>query len=304
MATSAQRRQEIEQGRWDDLLCGLYGEREEVLARQRARWCAALTEFERYYGPGREVQLFSSPGRTELGGNHTDHQHGYGLAAAVGLDLVAVAAQNDDHYIRVKSWGFNKLDVVDLDKADLQSGEFTHSASLIRGLAEGFRSAGREVGGYDAYTTSDVLRGSGLSSSAAFEMGMGAIMNGEFGCGLTAAQVARLGQYAENIYFGKPSGMLDQLASALGAEKLMLLTDIEGLCNDIKLRDVISYLNIADVQGLKDQGTIAGGMIPKVDCCVQAIEEGVTNVHIIDGRKPHSVLYEAFTDEGIGTMLM
>ena len=92
-----------------------------------------------------------------------------------------------------------------------------------------------------------------------------------------------------------------KLASALGAEKLMLLTDIEGLCNDIKLRDVISYLNIADVQGLKDQGTIAGGMIPKVDCCVQAIEEGVTNVHIIDGRKPHSILYEAFANEGIGT---
>ena len=92
-----------------------------------------------------------------------------------------------------------------------------------------------------------------------------------------------------------------KLASALGAEKLVILTDIEGLCNDIKLRDVISYLNIADVQGLKDQGTIAGGMIPKVDCCVQAIEEGVTNVHIIDGRKPHSILYEAFTDEGIGT---
>ena len=87
-----------------------------------------------------------------------------------------------------------------------------------------------------------------------------------------------------------------KLASALGAEKLMLLTDIEGLCNDIKIRDVISYLNIADVQGLKDQGTIAGGMIPKVDCCVQAIEEGVTNVHIIDGRKPHSILYEAFAN--------
>ena len=92
-----------------------------------------------------------------------------------------------------------------------------------------------------------------------------------------------------------------KLASALGAEKLMLLTDIEGLCNDIKLRDVISYLNVSDVQGLKDKGTIAGGMIPKVDCCVEAINEGVGSVHIIDGRKPHSILYEAFTDEGIGT---
>ena len=92
-----------------------------------------------------------------------------------------------------------------------------------------------------------------------------------------------------------------KLAGALKAEKLMILTDIEGLCNDIKVRDVISYLNVADVQGLKDQGTIAGGMIPKVDCCVQAIEEGVTSVHIIDGRQPHSMLYEAFSAEGTGT---
>ncbi len=94
-----------------------------------------------------------------------------------------------------------------------------------------------------------------------------------------------------------------KLASALNAEKLILLTDIEGLCNDIKLRDVISYLNVKDVKGLKDKGTIAGGMIPKVDCCVQAIEEGVTSVHIIDGRKPHSILYEAFTSENLGTTI-
>ena len=92
-----------------------------------------------------------------------------------------------------------------------------------------------------------------------------------------------------------------KLAGALKAEKLIILTDIEGRCNDIKVRDVISYLNVADVQGLKDQGTIAGGMIPKVDCCVQAIEEGVTSVHIIDGRQPHSMLYEAFSTEGTGT---
>lgn len=92
-----------------------------------------------------------------------------------------------------------------------------------------------------------------------------------------------------------------KLASALGAEKLVLLTDIEGLCNDIKVRDVISYLNIADVPMLKERGVIAGGMIPKVDCCVDAIREGVGSVHIIDGRTPHSILYDAFTDEGTGT---
>ena len=94
-----------------------------------------------------------------------------------------------------------------------------------------------------------------------------------------------------------------KLASALGAEKLILLTDIEGLCNSIELRDVISYLNIKDVPMLKDKGVIAGGMIPKVDCCVQAIEEGVTSVHIIDGRKPHSILYEAFNTENLGTTI-
>ena len=92
-----------------------------------------------------------------------------------------------------------------------------------------------------------------------------------------------------------------KLAGALKAEKLVVLTDIEGLCNDINARDVISYLNVADVQALKDQGTIAGGMIPKVDCCVQAIEEGVTSVHIIDGRQSHSMLYEMFSGEGAGT---
>ena len=94
-----------------------------------------------------------------------------------------------------------------------------------------------------------------------------------------------------------------KLASALGAEKLILLTGIEGLCNSVELRDVISYLNIKDVPMLKAKGVIAGGMIPKIDCCVQAIEEGVTSVHIIDGRKPHSILYEAFTSENLGTTI-
>ena len=216
MATSAQRRQEIQSGVWDSLLSRLYGPSEAVLARQRVRWCAALAEFERYFGPGRQAHLYTAPGRAELGGNHTDHQHGYGLAAAVNLALVGVASRNEDNYIRVKSWGFNKLDVIDLDQPNPQASESTHSASLIRGLAEGFASMGKQIGGYDAYTASDVLRGSGLSSSAAFEMAMGSMMNEEFHCELTPIQVARLGQYAENIYFGKPSGMLDQLTSALG----------------------------------------------------------------------------------------
>ena len=169
MATSTQLRQRIATGEWDPKLRALYGNTEQELCRQRARYCAALEQFELYFGPGRQVQVYSAPGRADLGGNHTDHQHGYGLAAAVTLDLVAVAARNTDGYVRVKSRGFNKLDVIDLTVAGPQEGEGTHSASLIRGIAEGFRAVGKTVGGFDAYTASDVLRGSGLSSSAALK---------------------------------------------------------------------------------------------------------------------------------------
>lgn len=217
MATSRELSGQIAAGRWDEALGALYGWEDAVLDRQRQRYCDALARFEEYYGPGRTVRVYSAPGRAELGGNHTDHQHGFGLAAAVDLDLVAVAAQNEDDYIRVKSRGFNKLDVIDLDERHPQDRESTHSASLIRGIAQGFRAKGGRVCGFDAYTTSDVLRGSGLSSSAAFETAIGTIVNHEFnGARFTPEQVALIGQYAENTYFGKPSGLLDQLTSALG----------------------------------------------------------------------------------------
>ena len=216
MATSAQLRKQILQGSWDAVLAALYGANPAVLQRQRGRYAAALEQFELYFGPGRQVQVYSAPGRAELGGNHTDHQGGYGLAAAVTLDMVAVAARNTDGYVRVKSRGFNKLDVIDLATAEPQAGESTHSASLIRGIAEGFRAVGKQIGGFDAYTASDVLRGSGLSSSAAFEMGMASIWNEEYSTGLTLAELAGICQYAENTYFGKPSGLLDQLTSAVG----------------------------------------------------------------------------------------
>ena len=158
MATSAQLRKQILQGSWDAALAALYGADPAVLQRQRGRYAAALEQFELYFGPGRQVQVYSAPGRAELGGNHTDHQGGCGLAAAVTLDLVAVAARSTDGYVRVKSRGFNKLDVIDLATAEPQAVESTHSASLIRGIAEGFRAVGRQIGGFDAYTASDVLR--------------------------------------------------------------------------------------------------------------------------------------------------
>ena len=262
MATSAQLRKQILQGSWDDALAALYGADPAVLQRQRGRYAAALEQFELYFGPGRQVQVYSAPGRAELGGNHTDHQGGYGLAAAVTLDLVAVAARNTDGYVRVKSRGFNKLDVIDLTEAEPQQGESTHSASLIRGIADGFCTKGFGIGGFDAYTASDVLRGSGLSSSAAFEMGMAVILNTEYDCGLDAPALARICQFAENAYFGKPSGLLDQLTSAVGG---------------------VLFADFADPAAPKIEKIHADGVLP----------EGMT-LCVTDTRASHSELTGEF----------
>ena len=171
-------------------------------------------EFERRYGRPAEY-IFSAPGRTELGGNHTDHQHGLVLAAAVTLDTKAAAAENDGSCIRVISEGYAPV-TVRLDELAVHPEERNTTAALVRGVAAGFTRRGHNVRGFDAYVVSDVLPGSGLSSSAAFEVLIGTVINVMSGCALSPAEVARIGQYAENEYFGKPSGLMDQTASAVG----------------------------------------------------------------------------------------
>jgi len=165
---------------------------------------------------GTETWLFSTPGRTEIGGNHTDHQHGHCLAAAVGLDTIACAAPNGSNVIRIKS-RHHRMAEVDLDHLDIQDVETGSSPSLVRGVAARLTQLGYPVGGFDAYTTTQVLRGSGLSSSAAFEVLVCTMMNHLF-CGgrLSPIQLAQVGQYAENVYYGKPCGLLDQLSCACG----------------------------------------------------------------------------------------
>ena len=160
-------------------------------------------------------RYFSAPGRTEIGGNHTDHQRGHVLAAAVDLDTRAAVRPNGTMCIRVQSEGYPLCEVDLTDLAPRKEEENT-TAALIRGMAARFVQLGRPVGGFDAYVTSTVLPGSGLSSSAAFEVLMGTVLNGLFGGGLNAAQIAMIGQYAENVYFGKPCGLMDQMASAVG----------------------------------------------------------------------------------------
>lgn len=161
-------------------------------------------------------RLFSAPGRTEIGGNHTDHQHGCVLAAAVDLDILGAALQNDSQTIRVLSEGF-PMDEIDLRDTSIKKDEENTSAALIRGTAAKLMEMGYPIGGFDLYATSNVLKGSGLSSSAAYEMLLGTVMNGLFCQGtLSPVALARIGQYAENVYFGKMSGLMDQTASAVG----------------------------------------------------------------------------------------
>ena len=172
------------------------------------------TKFAQRYGRGAEY-IFSAPGRTELGGNHTDHQHGLVLAAAVTLDTKAAVAENDDGCIRVISEGYAPV-TVPVDELSPCPEERNTAAALVRGVAAGFARRGYPLRGFDAYVVSDVLPGSGLSSSAAFEVLIGTVINVLSGCALNPAEVARIGQYAENEYFGKPSGLMDQTASAVG----------------------------------------------------------------------------------------
>ena len=162
------------------------------------------------------VHYFSAPGRTEIGGNHTDHQRGRVLAAAVNLDTLAAVRANDDGVIRVLSEGY-PLCTVSLDHLTPDEAEFNTTPALIRGVAARFSQLGCKVGGFDAYCTSTVLPGSGLSSSAAFEVLIGTVINGLFFDGrVSQPEIAMIGQYAENVFFGKPCGLMDQTASAVG----------------------------------------------------------------------------------------
>ena len=174
----------------------------------------AAAGFERLFGRKSEV-VISAPGRTEVGGNHTDHQRGRVLAAAVNLDILCVAAKRGDGVIRIRSEGYSQ-DIVDTAELSVREEETGRSSALIRGVAAWFAEHGHAIGGFDAYTVSDVTGGSGLSSSAAFENAVGYTLKALYGSGISPVEIAKAGQYAENVFFGKPSGLMDQMASSVG----------------------------------------------------------------------------------------
>lgn len=162
------------------------------------------------------IRRFKAPGRTELGGNHTDHQHGKVLAAGIDLYITADAEANDSNIVKISSAGYPDIEV-DLGALKPSEAEYGTSLALVRGVAAGISKAGGRIGGFSAKLKSDVLSGSGLSSSAAYEVLIGRIFNDFYNDGkLTNVQIAQIGQYAENVYFGKPCGLMDQMACSVG----------------------------------------------------------------------------------------
>ena len=205
----------VKDGKINDTLTELYGA--ENVEKQTARYLAAIDEFENTYGSLENVNLYSVSGRSEISGNHTDHNHGRVIAASIDLDIIAVAAKLDGNVIKVKSEGFGEdcIDFTKYNEADEKL--FGTSASIIAGMCKGFTNNGHKIGGFCAYTTSNVLKGSGLSSSAAFEDMIGNILNYAYNDGrVDNVEIAKLSQYAENVFFGKPCGLMDQVACACG----------------------------------------------------------------------------------------
>ena len=197
-------------------LIHLYGNRDGMLVSQTARYTSVLKRHEEYFNSDREVLLVSAPGRTEVGGNHTDHNRGRVLAAAVNLDTLAAVSARDDMLVHLHSEGYRPL-TVDLSDLSVRKEEEGTTAALVRGVAARMAELGYKIGGFDAAATSSVASGSGLSSSAAFEVMTCAILDALYnGFVVDYKTRAKISQYAENVYFGKPSGLLDQMASAAG----------------------------------------------------------------------------------------
>ncbi len=207
--------QKLESGEFDSNLKNVYVS-DIAVENQKPRYIKTIKNFIELFGDDRDVLLLSAPGRTEICGNHTDHNNGKVLAASINLDAIAVAAKRDDLIINEKSEGhsMNTVDISDLTASEEYYGK---SSSMIKGVVAGLNNGGYNIGGFDACTTSDVMGGSGLSSSAAFEVLIGTVVSHLYNDGnVDPVTIAKVAQYSENVFFGKPSGLLDQMASSVG----------------------------------------------------------------------------------------
>jgi len=202
-------------------LAELYGSREGMLVEQTARYTRTIKRHEELIGTESPVLMVSAPGRTEIGGNHTDHNKGMVLAAAVNLDALAAVSGRTDATVRIFSEGYAPLDI-SLEDLEAKKAEEGSSAAIIRGVAFKMKELGYQIGGFDAVVTSTVRGGSGLSSSAAFEVLVCSMFDALYnGWRMEAKERAQISRFAENVYFGKPSGLMDQMASSVGGLTFM-----------------------------------------------------------------------------------
>ncbi|MGN0181281.1 MAG: galactokinase [Candidatus Ornithomonoglobus sp.] len=209
-------KKQLSDGVFDDKLAYIYSCTGDVKP-YADRYLSVIEGYKNTFGEADELALFSAPGRTELGGNHTDHQHGCVLAGSVNLDVIAAVSFNNENIVRIQSKGY-RMDEVQLDDLEIHPEQFDKAIALIRGVLRKFSDMGYELKGFNAYTESNVMKGSGLSSSAAFEVLVGTIVNHLCANGaVDPVEIAKIGQFAENVYYDKPSGLLDQMASSVGA---------------------------------------------------------------------------------------
>ena len=204
----------LKNNKYDELLNDLYVD-ESLLEYQRNRYVAAVEKYISLYGDN-EVEIYSAPGRSEVGGNHTDHQHGCVLAAAINLDAIAVVGKTERE-IKILSDDFD-IKAIDVNDLAVKQEEAGTSEALVRGVLAKLKELNYQIGGFNAFITSDVIMGAGLSSSAAFETIIGTILSGLYNdMTVDPVLIAQIGQYAENVYFGKPCGLMDQCASSVGS---------------------------------------------------------------------------------------
>ena len=214
----------------------LYGEDEILLKTQQERYAGLILRYTELFGDKENIQLISAPGRTEIGGNHTDHNHGRVLAAAVNLDALCAAGPRDDMRVRFYSEGYAPVEI-DLSDLSVRTEEKGTTAALIRGVAAGMKEAGCRIGGFNAAVTSTVAGGSGLSSSAALEVMLTGVLDSLYNrFDMPYVLRAQISKRAENEWFGKPSGLLDQMASAAGG-----LVTVDFRDTDHPEVDAISY---------------------------------------------------------------
>ncbi len=287
----------IKKGSVDEALNNICSDDEDEKSLYRDRLIRLTENYAANFGDSEDIRFFSAPGRTEIGGNHTDHQNGCVLAAAVNMDTTAAAAVNDTNFIRILSEGY-PMSVVDLNERIPIPEEINTTSALIRGVAAKIIDLGYPVRGFNAYVNSTVLKGSGLSSSAAYEVLVGSVINGLFCNGkIDPVQIAQIGKYAENIFFGKPSGLMDQMASSVGSVVFIDFKDpavpvIEKIGFDIKkagyiLCTIDSGANHADLTGEYaaipgEMGAVAAYFGEKV---LRNVDEGDFYEHLVEIRK-------------------